>query len=247
MLEGYTALAFAAASPSGSSSARMVTGVTYRHPGILRQDGHHARRALRRPRLPRHRRGVERGGAPRARRALPAAAASGSSGSRRRCRSRTRCGRGDDSPFDGQALPARAAAELPAGTVAAAPADPGRRQRREEVAAARRAVRRRVQHLRDGRRRACGRSSTCCASTARPSRPPLRARSRRRRWAGSPCPRSGAEGTVTVDQAVQRFGELAEIGVDQAIVSLPDVHDPATFELVPALVEQLAAITPAGR
>ena len=57
----------------------------------------------------------------------------------------------------------------------------------------------------------------------------------------------GAEGTVTVDQAVQRFGELAEIGVDQAIVSLYDVHDPASFELVPALVEQLAAITPAGR
>ena len=58
---------------------------------------------------------------------------------------------------------------------------------------------------------------------------------------------SGAEGTVTVDQAVQRFGELAEIGVDQAIVSLYDVHDPASFELMPALVEQLAAITPAGR
>ena len=58
---------------------------------------------------------------------------------------------------------------------------------------------------------------------------------------------SGAEGTVTVDQAVQRFGELAEIGVDQAIVSLSDVHDPASFELMPALVEQLAAITPAGR
>jgi F420-dependent oxidoreductase-like protein len=58
---------------------------------------------------------------------------------------------------------------------------------------------------------------------------------------------SGAEGTVTVDQAVQRFGELAEIGVDQAIISLYDVHDPAAFELMPALVEQLAAITPAGR
>ena len=46
---------------------------------------------------------------------------------------------------------------------------------------------------------------------------------------------------------MQRFGELAEIGVDQAIVSLSEVHDPASFELVPALVEQLAAITPAGR
>ena len=39
-----------------------------RHPA---EDRHHARRALRRPRLAGHRRGVERGGAPRARRALP--------------------------------------------------------------------------------------------------------------------------------------------------------------------------------
>jgi F420-dependent oxidoreductase-like protein len=58
---------------------------------------------------------------------------------------------------------------------------------------------------------------------------------------------SGGNGALSVDQAVQRFGELAEIGVDQAIVSMPGVHDPASFELVPALVEQLATITPAGR
>ena len=57
----------------------------------------------------------------------------------------------------------------------------------------------------------------------------------------------GGEGTLSVDQAVQRFGELAEIGVDQAIVSMPGVHDPASFELVPALAEQLAGITPSGR
>jgi F420-dependent oxidoreductase-like protein len=57
----------------------------------------------------------------------------------------------------------------------------------------------------------------------------------------------GGEGTLSVDQAVQRFGELAEIGVDQAIVSMPGVHDPASFELVPALVEQLDGITPSGR
>jgi F420-dependent oxidoreductase-like protein len=57
----------------------------------------------------------------------------------------------------------------------------------------------------------------------------------------------GGEGTLSVDQAVQRFGQLAEIGIDQAIVSMPGVHDPASFELVPALVEQLAGITPSGR
>ena len=57
----------------------------------------------------------------------------------------------------------------------------------------------------------------------------------------------GGEGTLSVDQAVQRFGQLAEIGVDQAIVSMPGVHDPASFELMPALVEQLDGITPSGR
>jgi len=57
----------------------------------------------------------------------------------------------------------------------------------------------------------------------------------------------GREGSLTVDQAVQRFGELAEIGVDQAIVSLSDVHEPGAFKLMPELVAQLAAITPAGR
>jgi F420-dependent oxidoreductase-like protein len=58
---------------------------------------------------------------------------------------------------------------------------------------------------------------------------------------------SGGEGTMTVDQAVQRFGELAAIGIDHAIVSMPDVHDRASFELMPALVQQLAGITPSGR
>ena len=57
----------------------------------------------------------------------------------------------------------------------------------------------------------------------------------------------GGEGTLSVDQAVQRFGQLAEIGIDQAIVSMPGVHDPASFELVPALVQQLDGITPSGR
>jgi F420-dependent oxidoreductase-like protein len=57
----------------------------------------------------------------------------------------------------------------------------------------------------------------------------------------------GREGTMTVGQAVDRFGAYAAIGVDQAVVSLADVHDPVAFELVPELVAQLAAITPAGR
>ena len=57
----------------------------------------------------------------------------------------------------------------------------------------------------------------------------------------------GRGGSATVEQAVDRFGKLAELGVDHAIVSMPDVHDEATFELVPELVQRLEQITPAGR
>jgi F420-dependent oxidoreductase-like protein len=59
--------------------------------------------------------------------------------------------------------------------------------------------------------------------------------------------RDGREGTATVDQAVERFGALASIGVDHAIVNMPRVHDEAALELVPELVRQLEGITPAGR
>jgi F420-dependent oxidoreductase-like protein len=59
--------------------------------------------------------------------------------------------------------------------------------------------------------------------------------------------RDGREGTSTVEQAVDRFGALAELGVDHAIVGMPDVHDEASFELVPDLVQRLEQITPAGR
>jgi len=59
--------------------------------------------------------------------------------------------------------------------------------------------------------------------------------------------RGGAEGTMTVGQAVDRFGALAGIGIDQALFSMPNVADPAAFELVPELVAQLDGITPAGR
>jgi F420-dependent oxidoreductase-like protein len=59
--------------------------------------------------------------------------------------------------------------------------------------------------------------------------------------------RDGRDGTSTVDQAVERFGALAALGVDHAIVSMPQVYDEASFELVPELVSQLAAMVPAGR
>ena len=59
--------------------------------------------------------------------------------------------------------------------------------------------------------------------------------------------RDGAQGTQSVAQAVDRFGRLAELGVDHAIVNSPQVADPAFFEVLPDLVAQLATITPAGR
>ena len=59
--------------------------------------------------------------------------------------------------------------------------------------------------------------------------------------------KDGADGTQTVAQAVDRFGAYAEIGVDHAIVNMPRVYEPEALELVPALVDQLREITPAGR
>lgn len=59
--------------------------------------------------------------------------------------------------------------------------------------------------------------------------------------------RDGAGGTQSVDQAVDRFGRLAELGIDRAIVNSPRIADPALFEVLPDLVAELAKITPAGR
>jgi F420-dependent oxidoreductase-like protein len=58
---------------------------------------------------------------------------------------------------------------------------------------------------------------------------------------------SGADGGQTVAQAVDRFGRLAEIGIDHAIVSIADVWNPASWELVPDVVAQVAGTVPAGR
>jgi F420-dependent oxidoreductase-like protein len=59
--------------------------------------------------------------------------------------------------------------------------------------------------------------------------------------------KNGADGSQTLEQALDRFGGYAAIGVDHAIVSMPDVSDPAAWELVPDLVAELGKITTAGR
>jgi F420-dependent oxidoreductase-like protein len=59
--------------------------------------------------------------------------------------------------------------------------------------------------------------------------------------------RDGRDGTQTVDEAVERFAALAAIGIDHAIVNMPRVQDEASFELVPELIARLTEIVPAGR
>jgi F420-dependent oxidoreductase-like protein len=54
--------------------------------------------------------------------------------------------------------------------------------------------------------------------------------------------RDGRDGTVTVDQAVEHFAALAAIGVQHAIVGMPNVADESAFELVPELVRQLEGL-----
>ena len=58
---------------------------------------------------------------------------------------------------------------------------------------------------------------------------------------------SGADGTQSVEQALDRFGRLAEIGIDQAILGISNPNDPASFDLVAELTAAAAKITPAGR
>jgi F420-dependent oxidoreductase-like protein len=59
--------------------------------------------------------------------------------------------------------------------------------------------------------------------------------------------KDGSSGTITVGQAVDRFAAYAGIGVDHAIVNMPRVYETEALELMPDLVEQLRQITPAGR
>ncbi len=81
--------------PAHTSTRRAAAAGHRRHlppPRPAGEDRDDPRRALRRSRHARHRRRLVRARAPRPRRAVPARWPSGSSGSRRRCRSSCRCG-----------------------------------------------------------------------------------------------------------------------------------------------------------
>jgi len=59
--------------------------------------------------------------------------------------------------------------------------------------------------------------------------------------------KDGSNGTQTPGELVDRYAALAAKGVDQIIVSARNVSEPAVFELFAELVSDLASIVPAGR
>ena len=60
--------------------------------------------------------------------------------------------------------------------------------------------------------------------------------------------RDGSNGSLTPQAAIDYFGGLAELGVDQAIFSMPNVYDLEPFDLLATeIVPAVSKITPAGR
>jgi len=59
--------------------------------------------------------------------------------------------------------------------------------------------------------------------------------------------RDGHGRTMTPDAAVEMFGKQAALGIDQAIFSSPDVYKPEFFELLAEVVPQVEKIAVAGR
>ncbi|HVB21642.1 MAG TPA: hypothetical protein VNG51_06830 [Ktedonobacteraceae bacterium] len=52
---------------------------------------------------------------------------------------------------------------------------------------------------------------------------------------------------MTPSAAVDYFGHLASMGIDQAIFNMPNVSDPAIFDLLGEIVPQAEKIAIAGR
>ncbi|HCI80468.1 MAG TPA: LLM class F420-dependent oxidoreductase, partial [Ktedonobacter sp.] len=58
----------------------------------------------------------------------------------------------------------------------------------------------------------------------------------------------GKNGSMTPSAAVEYFAHLAEMGFDQAIVSLPNVHELGVFDLFTnQIIPEVEKIRPAGR
>ncbi len=59
--------------------------------------------------------------------------------------------------------------------------------------------------------------------------------------------RDGRDGTMTPSAAIDYFGHLASMGIDQAIFNMPNVSDLAVFDLLGEIVPQVEKIAVAGR
>ena len=218
MLEGLTTLGFMAAQhvarPAGADGRRRPLPRA-RAVGQGRDD---ARRAVGRPGLARHRGGLERARVARARVPVPAARATGSRCSRRRCRSATRCSRASaarEAAFDGRQFQAERLLNSPAVALAAAGADHGRRRRREEDAAPRGAVRRRVQRLRSPEAIA-HKYEILREHCADVGRDPDEIERSTLQNIDPVLP--GGGGRETVERIIDRFGDLADAGAQHIIL-----------------------------
>lgn len=59
---------------------------------------------------------------------------------------------------------------------------------------------------------------------------------------------TGAKGTVTPAAAIEYFGELAALGIDHAIVNLPDMHAAELFDLFATqILPEVNKVPVAGR
>ncbi|MHB8599795.1 MAG: LLM class F420-dependent oxidoreductase [Ktedonobacteraceae bacterium] len=59
--------------------------------------------------------------------------------------------------------------------------------------------------------------------------------------------RDGRDGTMTPSAAIDYFGHLAAMGIDQAIFNMPNVSDPDVFDLLGEIVPQTEKIAVSGR
>ncbi|HLJ34500.1 MAG TPA: LLM class F420-dependent oxidoreductase [Ktedonobacteraceae bacterium] len=59
--------------------------------------------------------------------------------------------------------------------------------------------------------------------------------------------RDGSNGTMTPSAAIDYFAHLASMGIDQAIFNMRNVSDPAIFDLLGEIVPQVEKIAVAGR
>ena len=231
MLEGYTSLGFLAGQTSTISLSLLVTGVTYRHPGLLAKivttldvlSGGRASLGIGAAWYEEEHQGL---GVP-----FPPVA------ERFERLEETlqiclQMWSDDDGPYTGLHYQLAETLCSPAADLVAPAEDPDRRRRREEDAAPRRPVRRRLQPVRLRRRRRCSTRSRCSPATART-------------WAATP-PRSARPSSTSVTRrrtptgSLKSVEPLAALGVELVEV-MPLTPDPVAYAAsLGPVVERLA-------